>query len=629
MGRSLWQESFVPVMLIVLLASVGLMFVEYRVSQEADIAVVIDIPLQEDNEDNDGVEEDAGIDVEDVASLGSEKDALIINLMDAKKWGEAEEILKVRIATEGTSSDYMLQGIIRMKQGQYEQALKSLTKAVSVKPLESSAYFYRGVVYAKLNQNREAVSDYQHLIALMPYHFEAHYNLGLTQKKLGENLEALETFQKALKLASGKRKARTYYNIGLLYSDKGEAFTKDAASAFESAIRLHPSYIYPRFGLADLEPHNEEGQKRALELYDTVLRLKPDMATAHLRKALAYSRIGKTKSSIASYKKAIRNKPEYFKAHYNLGIQYIRAKKLDEAAEQFMWVLEREPKHARSYFNLGRIEAKRGNFKQAQTHYSNAIKLRQGNYPEAHVNVGILYMEQGELKQARAAFEQALKYRKEYAQAWYHIAELYLLQKDMEQAEDSLKKALALKESFADAWVALAGIYVQGGKVEQAVSAYEQALQAEKPSKSLQLKVAMFYESQDLLTQSVKVYEKVFADYPTYVPALRGLGRLYHRMEQHEKAKTFLLSAMEQAPESLDTGRELASFYVDSGELDEALVLYESLLEQAPTDMDIRYGYINALIKKGFMQKAKEEIQKGLRLKPDDAVLMQYLESLG
>ncbi len=627
MKKSLWQESFVPVMLVVLAIALGLLFVEYKVNQEADLAIVIDIPAVVDTGDVD--EEDGAGDDEDFQEFAASSDpeqTLIVDLIKARKWSKAEEILGVRIASEGSSIDYAFLGIVMLKKQHYQESLDALSQAVKVKPLYASAYFYRGLVHSKLGNYKQAVRDYKHLIALMPYHFEAHYNLGLAQRKLHDDASALATLEHALKLSSGKRKAKVYYSLGLIYADKGEQFVEQARKSYETAIRLRPDYILPRLGLASLEPDSPEGHRNALAYYETVLRLKPDYAPAHFRMGLSYSGLDDVTASVAAYKKAIRFKPSYLKAHYNLGLQLIKAKQWSEATEQFMWILERKPEHARSYFNLARIAVKKGDSAAAIEKYNSAIKLRKGNYPEAYVNMGLLHLEGGDVAKAIKSFEQAIALRPDYAQAWYHKGDA-LGKKDASQAVDALQKAVKYNARLTEAWERLGEIYAAQGEISSATQAYEQALQIEE-HQNAQLALAALYEEQGRVADAVKIYDAVLVKYPSFVLAWQKLGELHARHGDADKAEQAFMQALTQDEGNIEVKRALALLKFEKGHLEEAVDLFTQAIEALPSDVGLRADYAEALMKSGRVNEAKSEIEKGLLLQPDHVKLQQLSKSL-
>lgn len=630
MNRSLWQESFVPVMLVVLAIFVSLLFVQYQVVQEADRAIVITIADNPNADTPDG--EDGGdVSEEDVVATPTSDDperARIMQLIDRQQWDEAEQALQTRLASNPSSETLNDLGILYYRQNRYKQALDYLDRALAKKPIYSSVYFSRGLVLSKMDELKKAMADYRYLIKLEPFHFEAHYNLGLLQLRSKQYQAASQTFVKAVSLASGKRKARAYYNLGLAFHHLGADFADRARQAFNAAIRLQPDYTAPRFGLASLEPDNKEGQRRALKQYETVLRLRPNYAPAYFRMGLTYSALGDTKASITAYRQAIQHDPAYLKAHYNLGLKLIADQQWTEASQQFEWILERKPKHARSYFNLGRIANGKKDFTAALANYRKAIELRHGDYPEAMVNMGLIYVEQQQYNQAFAIYGDALRLRPGYAAAWYSMGMAEQQEGKLAEAERSLKTAIQYKPDYLQAWRDLGALYISQNRTDDAIHAYRQALQLRASYQPVQLALADIYEQQKRYDDAIALYGAVLGRYPSYVPAWQKLAAVHLAKGQYSEAEDALLQAQRLNPNNIEVKRMLAKVMLKKKRYTEATDLLAEAVEAEPSRANLRLEYAKALEAAGNTGAARTELKKGLRLEPDNRDLQQAMEEL-
>ncbi|MDQ6983744.1 MAG: hypothetical protein Q9M44_03420, partial [Ghiorsea sp.] len=110
MKSSLWQESFIPVMIVFLAIFVGLLYVKYEVNLESEQVIVINIPSS--SQDAADIEEQAsGIeDSMDISASMQSAYSDILALMDAKKWKQAEQALQKSLATQETSEVWLLLG---------------------------------------------------------------------------------------------------------------------------------------------------------------------------------------------------------------------------------------------------------------------------------------------------------------------------------------------------------------------------------------------------------------------------------------------------------------------------------------------------------------------------------------
>lgn len=624
MKRSLWQESFVPLTLVVLAIFISLLFVRYEVAQDTDRAIVIVI---EDNGQNiESPDSEEGVAVA-VAANDPER-AQIIALISNKNWPEAERVLKARLSKSISSEILTDLGSLYFQQKDYEQALQYLDKAIATKPVYSGAYFQRGLNYSKMGNFEKAADDYQQQIKLEPFHSEANYNLGVLQFKMKQYRAASQTFERATKLTSGKRKAKAFYNLGLTFNKLGKTHKEQARNAFNAAIRLRPAYIAPRFGLASLEPDNKKGHQNALKLYETVLRLQPNYAPVYFRMGLTYSSLGKTKAAINAYRQAIKYDPAYVKAHFNLGLKLIATKQWTEAAQQFEWMLQRDPQHAKSYFSLGRIAKAKKEYPAALKYYQTAISLRKGNYPEAIVNMGLIHFIQDQFDQAITDFNDAIRLHPNYAKAWYQLGLAQFHKGMMSEAKTSLHTAIKSDSGSYKAWAALGRIYAQENQIDDAVHAYQQALLIRSDYQSTQLALADIYHQQKRNTEALSLYKVLLDRYPNYGVAWAKVGVVYKAMGRHVKAENALKRAIELDPHDNESKRVLAQLMISLKQPKKAVKLLASAVENESGRPELYLEYAEALSAAGHASAARSELQKGLRLDPENPKLMKAMKLL-
>lgn len=99
--------------------------------------------------------------------------------------------------------------------------------------------------------------------------------------------------------------------------------------------------------------HGQLGNyQEAIEAFKQCIRLKPDLAEAHIGLGLAYDELGRYLEAIEPYKQTIRLEPNNAKAHYGLGVallflgdkqkameEYKILEKLDESLANELFVL--------------------------------------------------------------------------------------------------------------------------------------------------------------------------------------------------------------------------------------------------------------------------------------------------
>jgi tetratricopeptide (TPR) repeat protein len=107
-----------------------------------------------------------------------------------------------------------------MKEGNDQEAMKILTNARTVVPLDFALEYVYGLVSFQLGRQQEAMEALKSAEKLGPTVVEPHYQLGLLYMKMQQWKGAQEEFEQVLKL--DPRNAATYYQLSRTYQRLGE-----------------------------------------------------------------------------------------------------------------------------------------------------------------------------------------------------------------------------------------------------------------------------------------------------------------------------------------------------------------------------------------------------------------------
>jgi tetratricopeptide (TPR) repeat protein len=94
------------------------------------------------------------------------------------------------------------QGVAANKKGDTDEAIRSYSKAIILKPDSAALFFVRGRAYREKHQYDNAVSDLSRAIALNPRYAEAYNQRGVTYIGKGEKQKAMADFKKSCELGS-------------------------------------------------------------------------------------------------------------------------------------------------------------------------------------------------------------------------------------------------------------------------------------------------------------------------------------------------------------------------------------------------------------------------------------------
>lgn len=111
-------------------------------------------------------------------------------------WG----IDKVKEANEKAAQNYYEHAMIMGTDGKDEEAVKSLNKALGIKPDFAEAYSMKGSSLERLGRYREAEEAFRQAIKVKPNFSEGYYYLGNFLIKQGKTQEGEDVLKKAKQL---------------------------------------------------------------------------------------------------------------------------------------------------------------------------------------------------------------------------------------------------------------------------------------------------------------------------------------------------------------------------------------------------------------------------------------------
>jgi arylsulfatase A-like enzyme/Flp pilus assembly protein TadD len=201
-------------------------------------------------------------------------------------------------------TNYYNLAIIYIKMNKYEDAAQVLKKGIENIPDPYILLSRLGIVYIRLGKLKEAFEANQAALMINPEHFDAIISAGWILDKLGKKEEALEYYQKALKIEPENKLLQISYAHTLATSGRVD-------EAFEIYNKLKSEYpndykIYEDMGIVHASTGNFEA---SLENFRKAVDLNPSPET-YLNYAVILEKVGNLKEAIRYLKLYLENTPE-------------------------------------------------------------------------------------------------------------------------------------------------------------------------------------------------------------------------------------------------------------------------------------------------------------------------------
>jgi len=158
--------------------------------------------------------------------------------MAAGRLAEAEAVLRdALIERHDDAEALLLQGLVRKRQGESEEAVDSFLLAAHFRPNYAEAYYQLGLIASSQGIAADAEQYYRRALEADPRHAQAYVALGALLVGRDSLDEALDCFRTAVDIRPDYPQAHS--NLGLLLAARLDRFA-EAAPHLEKAWRLAP-----------------------------------------------------------------------------------------------------------------------------------------------------------------------------------------------------------------------------------------------------------------------------------------------------------------------------------------------------------------------------------------------------
>ncbi|MEG3931329.1 tetratricopeptide repeat protein [Microcoleus sp. T3_B1] len=334
------------------------------------------------------------------------------------------------------ADDYIKQAEGLYFQGNYDEALVCLEKAVLANKFLNEAWYWRGNVLVKLQRMEEALACYDQAILIKPDNYEAWYNKASLLGKLQKYEEAIACYERAS--SSESRKYGCWHSIAAL--------------------------------LGQLQ-HYEE----AIASYDRALAIKAtDSELWHNRGAML-GKIQQYAAAVDSYDRAIELNPNRYETWYNRGNMLWRLLRYSDAIDSYDRAIGIRPDKYEVWYNRAAVLGKLQRYQESIESYDKAIALKPQDFEVWH-NRGVAFEKLSQHEAAIASYESAITLNSECYEAWFAKGESLAKLQRNEEAIAAYEKAIAIKPDSYDAWHHLGTALSELKRYEEAMAAYDRAI---------------------------------------------------------------------------------------------------------------------------------------------------------
>ncbi len=215
----------------------------------------------------------------------------------------------------------------------------------------------------------------------------------------------------------------------------------------------------------------------------------------------------------------------------------------------------------------------------------------------------------GEGSKAIHLFEEVLKVDPENAAAMFELSKLYNGDQRLEPAVELAEKAAAIDPGNIWYQFLLADLYKQGGQLANAVKVYDRVLDRWPGRYDVYLSKAELLAYMGKQAEADKVFDEIqeqfgWSDellYQRYTTSMQG--------GDFDGALSLVEKALQEKPDDIRFLSMKAEALEHKGEMDQAYAVYKRILEQDPSNSNVRIALAEHYYSEGKVDKAVEQLE--------------------
>jgi putative PEP-CTERM system TPR-repeat lipoprotein len=416
-----------------------------------------------------------------------------------------------------------------------------------------------------------------------------------------------------------------------------------ARQAFESALKLQPTFIPAHLNLAQLAMM--DGDTAAAEArYRKVLSEDKGNLSALLALASLADHNGQGEQAAQWLKTAHDQHPEAIQPALLLVEHYLKQNETTRALDLAGEVAVAHPREPLVLKVLAQVQLKAGKEKAALDTLRTLVEV-QPQSPEAHYLLAMVQVQQKDTTAARNNLENAIQLQADYPAAQRVLGQLAIVDKDYTAAlaiaadlakvhpetgdsEELTGDVHAARKEYPEAAEAYALAYgktgsallakklyttrVQLGKADSAREALQQWLDGHPEDVAIRGLLAQAWQTAGDQAKAIEEYRKLLDYDADNVTALNNLAWLYQE-ENNPEGLRYAERAYQLVPNRPEVIDTLGWLLVQTGDTNRGLVLLQEAATKAPHIADIRYHMAAALAKAGRREEARKELDRLLK----------------
>lgn len=517
----------------------------------------------------------------------------------------------VRLSLEDAKHGLILKEIAKNDEAKDYAAEEVLWKQLLLEAPNVPEYYLRmGLFYHRIKQYDKAIDTYNKGITLDPKNSDLYGALGLVYISKKEPKAAQDAFKKSLKL--NPKNTDALAGMGYTYVMLGEY--QPAEKYILAALNIDPNNVAALSSLGDLM-YKQKRYPEAVKAFEKLIQLRPH--EKWIKTSLQNSMYGPELDRLTAL---------------------VKDEKFSEAAEGYRALVQKAPDNPYYYFGLGLMYVRLKEFGSAIQVYLDGLK-ENPEENELLVALGYAYFFNNDLGNARRVLEKAIEIDAKNPEALAGMGRVNALEENYCEAEGFFIRALSLDPKNQSAITFYGDLLMKQKRYQeaQALFTYLQSLLPNSPwiSRAIQdasdgpiSDLAQSYTNREYFERAAELYQGLLCAAIDDPARYQNLGQVYVDMNEYCRAIRIFMQGLYFDPDALYLWRSIAETYILLADYDTARCIFYFLISEDPEDAQSWAGLGRIETLDGSWCCAEQFLEYALALSPYNTTTLSYLASL-
>lgn len=275
------------------------------------------------------------------------------------------------------------------------------------------------------------------------------------------------------------------------------------------------------------------------------------------------------------------------------------------ALEYFNKVLKKDPERPDVYKSIGWFYMNKEQYEQAIEYWQKALEV-DPNIPGVHHDIALALMGQNKQIQAIGELEKDIQISPRSSSSYFLLGQLYLRRNEYEKARINYEKAIEIKPDYPNAYY---GLFTLSARLKH----QEKAKDYMALFKKLKAEEMEVLKDENEAVDDLIEMQKGAAE--TYLLA----GQMYQAGGNFQKAEELYMKAATFSSANVQCLGKLASLYITTSRVDDAISIYRRISEIDPNDpvCHLNIGILSVQIKQ--LDNAEKAFRKVIEVAPENS----------